>query len=79
MKHVGRLKYAWWLFRQPERPMREVLWALLPDECEIPGCERKGVRGNENMVMGRVVCDYCHARGAMKLKAAIEAHGRIKH
>lgn len=38
----------------------EWLWGLLPDRCEMPGCKRLGVRGNENIVRGRVMCDYCH-------------------
>lgn len=36
------------------------LWGLLPDNCEMPNCCRKGVRGNENIVDGKVMCDYCH-------------------
>ncbi len=53
------------------------MWSFLPDKCQIPGCCRKGVRGNENVytkltltdLMGRsievehvVACDYCSAR-----------------
>jgi len=43
------------------------MWRLLPDRCEMPGCERHGVRGNENIVQlssgGTMrVCDYCHER-----------------
>lgn len=40
----------------------EWLWSLLPDNCEIEGCRRKGVRGNENIVNGLIMCDYCHSR-----------------
>jgi len=40
----------------------EWLWRLLPDRCEMPGCLRLGVRGNENIVDGKVVCDYCSCR-----------------
>lgn len=36
------------------------LWSFLPDRCEMPGCTRQGVRGNENVVRGRIMCDYCH-------------------
>ena len=39
----------------------EMLWGLLPDRCEVLLCKRKGVRGNENIVNGVVMCDYCHA------------------
>lgn len=36
-------------------------WGLLPDKCEVEGCCREGVRGNENIVGGIVMCDYCDA------------------
>lgn len=40
------------------------LWSFLPDKCELAGagCPRKGVRGNENVVDGIVLCDYCMVR-----------------
>lgn len=41
---------------------RQWLWSFLPDNCEMPGCCRQGVRGNENFIDGKVVCDYCHAK-----------------
>lgn len=41
--------------------MLEWLWRKLPDLCEMPNCKRHGVRGNENIVAGRVMCDDCHA------------------
>ncbi len=37
------------------------LWGLLPDRCQVRGCRRRGVRGNENIVDDRLVCDGCHA------------------
>ncbi len=37
------------------------LWSLLPDKCEMALCSRAGVRGNENLIYGLIVCDYCHA------------------
>jgi hypothetical protein len=40
----------------------EWLWNFLPDKCEMPGCSRKGTRGNENVINGKRVCDYCHAK-----------------
>ena len=40
----------------------EKLWGLLPDNCEIEGCLREGVRGNENRIEGKIVCDYCYAQ-----------------
>ena len=40
----------------------EWLRGWLPDRCEMPGCLRHGVRGNENIIDGKRVCDYCHVR-----------------
>ncbi len=37
----------------------EWLWSLLPDKCEIEGCRRLGIRGNETEVKGILMCDYC--------------------
>ena len=37
-------------------------WDFLPDKCSMPDCSRKGERGNENIVDGVVMCDYCHAK-----------------
>jgi hypothetical protein len=46
--------------------MLEWLWRLLPDRCSAIGCDRKGVRGNENIIrvswLAFVVCDNCHAK-----------------
>ena len=41
--------------------LREISTAIFGDKCEI--CEGKmgGIRGNENIINGRLVCDYCHA------------------
>jgi hypothetical protein len=41
--------------------LTERLWRLLPDLCEMPNCKRRGVRGNEQIIAGRVMCDDCHA------------------
>jgi len=38
----------------------------LPDECEVEGCGRGGVRGNENIIDDVVTCDYCHIEQLMK-------------
>ncbi len=39
------------------------LWSLLPDRCEVPGCSRQGIRGNENWITGLgLTCDYCCSR-----------------
>jgi len=37
----------------------ERLWRLLPDKCEGRDCKKKGVRGNENVIDGKVYCDDC--------------------
>jgi len=42
--------------------MLEWFWSLLPDECTVGDCPRTGVRGNENIVDGVVMCDDCHSR-----------------
>lgn len=39
----------------------EWLWRFLPDRCEMRDCARRGVRGNENVVAGFVMCDDCHS------------------
>ncbi len=31
------------------------------DKCEICKGERGGIPGNENIVKGTIICDYCHA------------------
>lgn len=36
------------------------------DNCEICHGRKGGVRGNENVIDGKVVCDYCHADGSYK-------------
>jgi len=49
----------------------ERLWSLLPDECEVDGCCRKGMRGNEVINypwpeqyedIGIIMCDYCNSK-----------------
>lgn len=40
----------------------EWFWRLLPDKCEMPDCSRQNVRGNENWIDGKIVCDDCHAK-----------------
>jgi len=53
--------------------LREWLWRLLPDQCEVRNCCRKGVRGNENIIYPFkdddllkdfyiIMCDYCTMR-----------------
>lgn len=38
------------------------LWNLLPDRCEMSDCTGRGIRGNENVINDKRVCDYCHAK-----------------
>lgn len=44
----------------------QTLWNFLPDNCERKNCKRYGVRGNENIIDGIVVCDYCHIKEIME-------------
>ena len=49
-------KLYWW-------PPFQWFWThCVPDKCQMPGCCRKGVRGNENIWNGMIVCDYCTAK-----------------
>jgi hypothetical protein len=36
------------------------------DACQVCDGERGGTPGNENVVNGVIVCDYCHARGEVQ-------------
>ena len=51
--------------------IREWFWSLLPDTCEVQGCCRKGMRGNEVInfpwpdqykELGITMCDYCNSK-----------------
>jgi hypothetical protein len=46
------------------------LWRQLPDKCSMPHCSRLGVRGNENIVDERLMCDQCHAIHLLRLSGA---------
>jgi hypothetical protein len=46
------------------------LWRQLPDKCSMPYCSRLGVRGNENIVDGRLMCDQCHAIHFLRCSSA---------
>jgi hypothetical protein len=48
------------------------LWRFLPDRCSMPHCTRFGVRGNENVVDGRLMCDQCHAIHLLRRSVANE-------
>lgn len=34
----------------------------LRNECEMPNCCGNGVPGNENIIDGKIMCDYCHIK-----------------
>ncbi len=44
------------------RKIFEWLWSLLPDKCEGEDCCRRGILGNENIIDGKILCDYCSAK-----------------
>lgn len=39
----------------------ERVWRLLPDRCQNCHGARGGVRGNEVVFGGTILCDYCHS------------------
>jgi hypothetical protein len=47
--------------------------ASQPQECEICDGAKGGVPGNENIIGGKVVCDYCHAEGSHKVASQPKA------
>lgn len=74
---IDRLKYAIWAWRKADGiqaalaqlrngPPSELMDGYLGDEPTIrDDCETcdgtRGIRGNENIIGGKVICDYCHA------------------
>lgn len=46
----------------------EELWNMQTDNCEICLGESGGTLGNENIIDGVTVCDYCHAELEGKTK-----------
>ena len=38
------------------------------DNCRVCGGVRGGMPGNENIVAGLIICDYCHADDASRVK-----------
>jgi hypothetical protein len=52
----------------------EKLWAWLPDRCQMPGCKRRGIRGNEQIVDSLRMCDECatkHVEREIGLKTIV--------
>jgi len=61
----------------------ERLWAMLPDKCARRGygCLRRGMRGNENIIDGEVLCDDCSVivqRQKERDMRRHQANGRFK-
>jgi hypothetical protein len=48
------------------------LWRQLPDKCQAKHCTRRGVRGNENKIDGKILCDECFAIHLLRRGAALE-------
>ena len=46
------------------------LWRQLPTNARCRHCSRLGVRGNENIVDGRLMCDQCHAIHFLRCSSA---------
>jgi hypothetical protein len=44
----------------------EKLWSLLPDRCQMPGCDRSGVRGKEKIIDGLRMCYGCLVKNVKK-------------
>lgn len=49
-------------------PRLQKILDSLKDGCEICGGAKGGVPGNENIIDGKRVCDYCHAEMLEKQK-----------
>jgi hypothetical protein len=65
INHFRRIRYAFTIPRGDQSIkdwLTEILWNMLPDKCEHKYCARYGVRGNENIIEGKVMCDYCHSK-----------------
>ena len=50
----------------PPCRLQYLLIELVPDKCEVMGCRGHGVRGNENVIDGVIVCDDCYLRQSEK-------------
>jgi hypothetical protein len=62
----------------PPPSLFEWLWRMLPDRCEMPDCARHGIRGHENVVDGRRMCDDCHMRLRLGEPENVEVSGPLK-
>lgn len=55
----------------PWTTIKDIMKAILEyantgDKCQMPDCDRLGVPGNENVIDGVVVCDYCVVKSHIK-------------
>lgn len=71
----------------PPEALIEMVYGPLPygplpaqqkDNCQICKGEKGGVPGNENVIDGKTVCDFCHADGSYKLPAQQIPEGYAK-
>jgi hypothetical protein len=62
-RHAAPLVYMWAITRKINLREFSELYPLIDAKCacEVCGGDRGGVPGNENIVGGVVMCDYCHA------------------
>jgi len=66
--HFRRINYALTIPRGDRsiKPwLYHIWWNMLPDKCEYKTCKRYGTRGNENIIGGKVICDYCHSKATV--------------
>jgi len=75
--HVGIFSVkSGYLYKKPGRLgqvksyTNKELDLLMKDRCELCHREKGGALGNENVVGGVVVCDYCHAAAIVTAEAA---------
>lgn len=58
-RETTRAFHDYWVARKDDFPQK-------PDNCQICRGEKGGVKGNENVINGQIVCDYCHTNMAPK-------------
>jgi hypothetical protein len=49
------------------------------DACQVCNGTKGGVAGNENIIGGKVVCDYCHADRSYSSASAVYTQSDIEH
>jgi hypothetical protein len=58
-KEPTGLRKVWIALKR--RPLTHSWWPVEYDNCQVCRGASGGVKGNENIIDGLVVCDYCHA------------------